>query len=51
MASIYDRHVLPHVIGCACCAGPIQRQRAKIVLRASGRVLELGIGSGLNPDF
>jgi len=51
MNSFYERHILPHVIGCACGARPIQRQRAKIVPRASGRVLELGIGGGLNLAF
>lgn len=51
MASFYERHILPHVIGCACGARPIQRQRAKIVPRASGLVLELGIGGGLNLAF
>lgn len=51
MASFYERHVLPHLIGCACGARPIQRQRAKVVPNASGRVLELGIGSGLNLAF
>jgi len=51
MASFYERHVLPHLIGCACGAGPIRRRRAKIVPQASGRVLELGIGGGLNLAF
>jgi SAM-dependent methyltransferase len=51
MASFYERHILPHVIGCACGSRPIQRQRAKIVPGASGRVLELGIGGGLNLAF
>lgn len=51
MSAFYDRHILPHVINCACGAGPIRRQRAKIVPRATGRVLELGIGGGLNLAF
>lgn len=51
MASFYERHVLPHVIGCACGARPIRRQRAKIVPQACGRVLELGIGGGFNLAF
>jgi SAM-dependent methyltransferase len=51
MASFYDRHVLPHLIACACAAKPIMRQRAKVVPRARGRVLELGIGGGLNLGF
>jgi ubiquinone/menaquinone biosynthesis C-methylase UbiE len=51
MTSFYNRHVLPRLIGCACGARPIQRQRAKVVPGASGRVLELGIGGGLNLAF
>ena len=51
MTSFYDRHVLPCLIGCACGAGPIRRQRVKTVPRAQGRVLELGIGGGLNLAF
>ena len=51
MASFYERHLLPRLIGCACGARPIQRQRAKVVPDARGRVLELGIGSGLNLAF
>lgn len=51
IGAFYERHILPHVIGCACGSRPIQRQRAKIVPLASGRVLELGIGGGLNLAF
>lgn len=51
MTSFYDRYVLPRVIGCACAARPIMKQRAKIVPLAAGRVLELGIGGGLNLSF
>lgn len=51
MASFYDRHILPHVIGCACSTKPVMRQRAKVVPQASGKVLELGIGGGLNLAF
>ena len=51
MSSLYERYLLPRVIGCACGSGPIRRQRAKIVPRASGEVLELGIGGGLNLAF
>jgi SAM-dependent methyltransferase len=51
MASFYDRHILPRFLKCACSAPPIARQRAKIVPKAEGRVLELGIGMGLNLPF
>ena len=47
----YDRHILPRLIGCACGAKPIAKQRAKITPEASGVVLELGFGSGLNLPF
>ena len=47
----YDSHVLPKVINCACGAKPIQKQREKIVPKASGTVLEIGIGTGLNLPF
>ena len=48
MASLYDRYILPKLLSCACASPPMMKQRAKIVPLASGRVLELGIGLGLN---
>ncbi len=51
MTSFYDRHLMPRLIGCACASRPIMRQRAKILPFAEGRVLELGIGGGLNLAF
>jgi ubiquinone/menaquinone biosynthesis C-methylase UbiE len=51
MASFYDRHIMPRLIACACSARPIMRQRAKVVPLAEGRVLELGIGGGLNLTY
>ena len=48
MASLYDRYVLPRLLKCACTTRPIARQRTKVVPQAEGRVLELGIGMGLN---
>ena len=51
MASLYDRFVLPRLLKCACSAPPIMKQREKVVPRAGGRVLELGIGVGLNLPF
>ena len=48
MTSFWDRHVMPRLIGCACASKPIMKQRAKVVPKAAGRVLELGIGGGLN---
>jgi len=51
MASLYDRFVLPRLLSCACSAPPVMKQRAKVVPLAAGRVLELGIGMGLNLGF
>jgi ubiquinone/menaquinone biosynthesis C-methylase UbiE len=51
MASLYDRIVLPWLLNCACGSPVIAKQRAKVLPEASGRVLELGMGSGLNLPF
>jgi SAM-dependent methyltransferase len=48
MTSFYDRHIMPRLIGCACGAKPITYQRKKVVPKAAGKVLELGIGGGMN---
>ncbi len=47
----YDRHLLPYLLDLACGVKPIRRQRQKVVPLAQGRVLEVGIGTGLNLPF
>jgi ubiquinone/menaquinone biosynthesis C-methylase UbiE len=47
----YDRFILPRFINCACGATPIMKQRQKVVPQASGTVLEIGIGTGLNLPY
>lgn len=51
MASLYDRFILPKLLTCACSSPPMMKQRTKVVPKAEGRVLELGIGMGLNLQF
>ena len=46
--SWYDDKILPHMINCACSVKPAMQQRQKVVPLASGEVLEIGVGSGLN---
>lgn len=47
----YDDRVLPHLINLACGGKPIRKQRQKIVPAATGDVLEIGFGSGLNLPY
>lgn len=47
----YETHVLPFLIDRACSISPIQRQREKLIPQAHGRVLEIGVGTGLNLPF
>ncbi len=48
---LYAERVLPHLIEAACGTGEVRRQRQRIVPLATGRVLEVGMGSGLNLPF
>ena len=47
----YDDKVLPTLIDLACGTKPTKKQREKIVPRATGDILEIGFGSGLNLPF
>ena len=48
---LYSDHILPRGIDWVMGKAPFAEQRARIVPRLSGRVLEVGFGSGLNLPF
>lgn len=47
----YARHIGPRLVGCLCSSKDIAAERLKVVPQASGVVLEIGIGPGLNLAF
>ena len=49
--SWYRDRILPHVIEHAASTGPLMKQRERVVPLASGRVLEVGFGTGLNMAY
>jgi ubiquinone/menaquinone biosynthesis C-methylase UbiE len=50
-ATWYERTLLPYLTDLACGGKPTRKQRLKVIPRAEGRVLEVGIGTGLNMPF
>jgi ubiquinone/menaquinone biosynthesis C-methylase UbiE len=49
--SWWDRHMVPRLIGIGCTQPQIMKARSRIVPEASGDVLELGCGGGINMGF
>jgi ubiquinone/menaquinone biosynthesis C-methylase UbiE len=48
---LYGKYVLPHLTHVTCRTKPLMKQREKVIPLARGRVLEIGIGSGLNLSY
>ncbi|MCB0474293.1 MAG: class I SAM-dependent methyltransferase [Flavobacteriaceae bacterium] len=48
---LYDKYILPKAIDWACSQAPYFKQREKIIPLARGKVLEIGIGTGLNLKY
>lgn len=49
--SLYERHLLPHLVHVVCGSTRAAEQRRLVVPRATGEVLEIGFGSGHNLAF
>ena len=48
---LYSKYILPKLIDWACRQKPSAKQREKVIPLATGKVLEIGAGSGLNLPF
>ena len=46
--SFYETYILPKFLDCVCSQEGFQNKRAQIFPHASGEVLEIGVGTGLN---
>ncbi len=49
--SFYNDHVLPHVINLSMRNRQLRPYRGRVIAHAEGRVLEVGVGAGVNLPF
>lgn len=47
----YDEKILPVLIDKACSLGQVMKLRSQVVPQCEGKVLEVGMGSGINLEF
>ncbi|MEQ9448362.1 MAG: class I SAM-dependent methyltransferase, partial [Rhodospirillaceae bacterium] len=47
----YERYILPHILNLAMKQPDMAKRRERVIPQAEGRVLEIGMGSGLNLPF
>lgn len=51
MGNFYDDHILPHAIDFICGLPTFEQGRKSLLPEASGRVLEIGMGTGRNLPY
>lgn len=49
--NLYERHIVPYLVHLAMRQERLERYRRRVVPAAKGRVLEIGVGSGINFRF
>lgn len=49
--SWYERHILPRLLDLGCSSPQVRTLRQQVLPAAEGRVIEVGLGSGLNLPF
>lgn len=51
MKGFYQERILPHLVAKVCASGDLMDLRRTLVPQATGIVLEVGMGSGINLEL